>query len=301
MQERIKGTALAAALAAAVLLIISGCTVLGIGSGTVNLSLTDAPVDADNVEGVYITITGLEYNKSAPEGESGWTEFTEFVPMERPVNLLDFTGGETSPLGNFELTAGQYNQIRLTLDLTADDDPGSYIEFTDGSKEPLTLPSVKQSEFKLVNAFTIPYNGDVNLVIDFDVRKGVVHNANGYKLKPAIRLIVEGEAGQINVTLENTSAYTDLVVFAYEDGSYTDAEAEDPDVVQEESRFPEAVTSAVANDEGKYVLPFLAAGTYDLVVAGYNGDVFGEVLAASGTEDVVVDDTGAETVTVTLE
>jgi len=31
-------------------------------------------------------------------------------------------------------------------------------------------------------------------------------------------------------------------------------------------------------DESDYTIPLLAAGTYDLVIAGYNGEVFGEVL-----------------------
>ncbi|MFO7996840.1 MAG: hypothetical protein R6U93_06860, partial [Dehalococcoidia bacterium] len=45
-----------------------------------------------------------------------------------------------------------------------------------------------------------------------------------------------------------------------------------------ESRFPNAITSGKMDDEGNYVLAFLAAGTYDLVVAGYDGADFGEVL-----------------------
>ncbi len=31
-------------------------------------------------------------------------------------------------------------------------------------------------------------------------------------------------------------------------------------------------------DEGGYVLALLASGTYDLVVTGYNGAAFGEIL-----------------------
>jgi hypothetical protein len=33
------------------------------------------------------------------------------------------------------------------------------------------------------------------------------------------------------------------------------------------------------DDEGDYKVTLLAAGTHDLVVAGYNGEVFGEVLS----------------------
>jgi hypothetical protein len=40
-------------------------------------------------------------------------------------------------------------------------------------------------------------------------------------------------------------------------------------------------------DDGHYTIPLLAAGTYDLVVAGYNGANFGEVLGF--VSDVVVE------------
>lgn len=74
------------------------------------------------------------------------------------------------------------------------------------------------------------------------------------------------------------------MVFAYEDGTWTATEDDDP--VGEESRFANAVTSDNMDDEGDYMLAFLAAETYDLVVAGYNGRDFGEVLGF--IPDVVV-------------
>ena len=296
MKQKIQSRFIALASITAVILLVSGCTLLGIGTGTVNLSLTDAPVDASNVDGVYITVTGLEYNKSALTGDPGWTSFPDFVPMEEPVNLLALTGGVTELLGSFELTAGQYNQIRLTLEMAEEN---CYIAFSDETTAPLSLPSngAIDTEFKLVNAFTVPYGQTVNMIIDFDVRKGIVMNGTDYKLKPALRLIVEDQAGKIVATVDNTSDYSDLAVFAYDTGTYTESEDDDP-VIVEGSRFPNAVTSAVISSDGKYVLPYLAAGTYDLVVAGYNADEFGEVLGR--LDDVTVENEKVETVTITL-
>jgi hypothetical protein len=65
-------------------------------------------------------------------------------------------------------------------------------------------------------------------------------------------------------------------VFAYEDGTWADTEDDDP--VYPASRFPNAVNSGKMCDEAHYTIPLLAAGTYDLVVAGYDGADFGEVL-----------------------
>ena len=111
---------------------------------------------------------------------------------------------------------------------------------------------------------------------DFDVRKAVVLADSHYILKPTIRLIVSNEAGRISGSITNNSVYTDIIVFAYEDGTWTDTEDDDP--VSLGSRFPNAVNSGKMCDEGDYTIPLLAAGTYDLVVAGYTGADFGEVL-----------------------
>ncbi len=67
-----------------------------------------------------------------------------------------------------------------------------------------------------------------------------------------------------------------MIVSVYGDRSWADTEADDP--VDEESRSPNAITSGKMDEEGDYVLALLVAGTYDLVVTGYNGADFGEIL-----------------------
>jgi len=127
----------------------------------------------------------------------------------------------------------------------------------------------------------------VEVTADFDVRKAVHVTGYGqsqrYILKPTIRLIVNNQAGTVGGSITNGSGYADIIVYAYEDGAWNEAEAEEP--TGEETRFPSAVTSGKMDEEGNYILALLAAGTYDLVVAGFNGDVFGEVLGfISGVE-----------------
>ena len=259
--------------------------------GTLTLNITDAPVDAENISGVYIKINQIDVNK---DGE--WITLEDFVgPQE--YDLLELTGGEFALLGEFELEAGQYDQIRFILDITEQTQqspttPGSYVEFTDESTEPLFVPSGGQTGYKVVGSFTVPVNGDVDVTVDFDVRKALVKTGGQgpnqkYLLKPVLRLIVNDVAGDISGAITNGSEYTDIVVFAYEDGDWVATEADAPE--EGEARFPEAISSAKMDDEGNYIIPFLAYETYDLVVAGYNGDEFGEVLGI--ISDLVLDST----------
>ncbi|NQT48407.1 MAG: DUF4382 domain-containing protein, partial [Chloroflexi bacterium] len=147
--------------------------------GTLVLKLTDAPVDAENIAGVYIAINKIEVNKSTGD-TADWTTAKEFDdPLQ--YNLLELTGGDFALLGEFELTAGQYNQIRFILDIQEQDQqppttPGCYVEFTAESgkdSEPLFVPSGGQSGYKAVGAFQVPVNGEVEVTVDFDVRKAL--------------------------------------------------------------------------------------------------------------------------------
>jgi hypothetical protein len=120
----------------------------------------------------------------------------------------------------------------------------------------------------------------VEVTADFDVRKAVHVTGQGqsqrYILKPTIRLIVNNQAGTIGGSITNGSGYTDIIVYAYQHGTWDDTEADEPPA--EQNRFRNAITSCRMGEGGQYVLALLFAGTYDLVVAGFNGDAFGEVL-----------------------
>ena len=243
------------------------------GTGTLELYLSDAPIDAENVTGVYITINEIQYHL-----DEQWITCEEFVGNQT-YNLLELTGGNSTLLGELTLPAGNYTQIRFMLDIPEmgqnPANPGCYIEFADNSTQPLFVPSGNTTGYKAVGQFEVSVNGTVVVTADFDVRKAVVVAAF-YILKPTIRLVVNNQAGRISGSITNNSGYTDIIVFAYEDGTWADTEDDDP--VGEESRFPNAVNSGKMCDDGHYRIPLLAAGTYDLVVAGYNGADFGEVL-----------------------
>jgi len=257
-------------------------------NGSLNLSITDAPIDNSTVTGVYLTITGVQYHKN----DNDWQTFEEFEGPQK-FNVLELTNGESALLGSFELTAGTYTQLRFMIDapeygVPNPSNPGCYIEFSDQSQEPLFVPSGSETGWKAVGQFTVPSNGEVSVTADFDARKSVVEAGvtGKYILKPTIRLIVDNQAGQIAGGISNIPENTDVVVYAYEDGTYTESEASDP-VDELTPRFPNAVTSGIADDANSYHLAFLAPMTYDLVVTTAIDGVFQEVIMI--VEDVVVE------------
>lgn len=276
-------------LAAAVLsLFFTSCEEQS-GSGTLTLSITDAPIDGDNVTGVFITINEIQVHTP----DSGWMTMDGFEGSET-FNLLDLTRGESSLLGSVELEGGKYTQIRFMLDapetgMPKPVSPGCYIEFTDGTTEPLFVPSGSQSGFKGVGNFTVPVNGTVEITADFDVRKSVHKTGSAsprYILRPVIRLVVENQAGSIRGNVTNIPENTDIVIYAYSDGTYKDEEAAEP-LDTSASRFPNAVSSDKVDSLGVYHIAYLAAGKYDLVVTTLMDSGFGEVLGI--VEDVTVE------------
>jgi len=174
-------------------------------TGTLKLYLCDAPLDTENVTGVYITINEIQYHR---DGE--WSTFEEFEGPQI-YDLLELTGGNSALLGELTLPAGNYTQIRFMLDIPEKGpqpvNPGCYIEFSDNSTEPLFVPSGGQSGYKATGRFEVTANATVEVTADFDVRKpGAVHVANSrYILNPTIKLIVNDQSDVTDVTGNNSN------------------------------------------------------------------------------------------------
>ncbi|TFG60194.1 MAG: DUF4382 domain-containing protein [Spirochaetales bacterium] len=266
-------------------------------SGTVTLNITDAPTDADNIESVVITITGLSYHTVDPDE---WVDVADFG-SPKSYDLLGLTGGVQEMLGQFILPAGEISQLRFFLDAPEmgtgvpgggnPSSPGCYVLLSGAADpEPLFVPSGSSSGFKATGAFSVPVNGSVTLTADFDARKSVKKTNAVYNLQPTIRLIVDGEAGVISGTITLAAAVTNsLAVFAYADNTYSAAE------VSADPAFSSAVSSAIAGAGLTYSIPFLAAGVYDLAVTeiDVNGGYVNTGLKT--VEDITV--TAGETVT----
>ncbi len=265
-----------------------------LGTGTINLSITDAPIDDSDVTGVFITINSMQYHKQ----DADWETF-EGYNGPRTINLLNLTDGASELLGNFEMEAGTYTQLRFILDAPlkgqgTPTNPGCYLKYENGDSLALFVPSAGESGFKGTGEFVVPSNGSVDITADFDARKSVVKaGVSGmYILKPTIRLIVDNQAGSISGAVTNIPDNTDIIVYAYENDTYESGEADDPEA--EEARFPNAVTSDNLDDQNNYILSYLAPKTYDLIVARYYNGEYKEVLTTIEDVEVTSNSTTSE-------
>ncbi|OGI05001.1 MAG: hypothetical protein A2X42_05370 [Candidatus Margulisbacteria bacterium GWF2_38_17] len=246
--------------------------------GRLRINITDAPVDSLDISGVYVTVSGIEVNHNG--------QWVTWKVLDHPMtyNLSQLREGKSALLGNSTLPAGEYGQIRFVLDTGGSDqitseNSGCYVELTSGEKKPLFIPSGVNTGYKATGTFTVPINGIVDITADFDLRKSLTKTGTKiagnerYILKPTIRLIVNNQAGDIKGSVQGINSYSDLVIYAYRVNTFDLSQVSANNLL-----FSDSINSAKVNDDMTFVIPFLEEGTYDLIVAGYNGTEFGVVL-----------------------
>ena len=242
--------ALAFALAALVVACGGGG---GAPKGTMRLSLTDSP--ACGYDNVFVTVEKVRVHRSdtAGDNDSGWSEVV--LPAPQRVDLLTLTNGTLLPLGQTELPAGAYTQMRLVL---GDEPPAgspagtlaNSIKPTGGAETELTTPSGRQSGLKMNVNITVPEGEVADFAIDFDACKSFVKTGNSgrYILKPVLTVtpIISAAAqrvvGYVDPTLEVGSTSISLQL----NGSQ--------------------VKGTVPGANGSFVLYPVDPGTYNLVV-----------------------------------
>lgn len=173
--------------------LISGCGGdSGSGTGTLNLGITDAPVDG--AKEVVIKFSGVELKPASNNA------FSINLDVPQQIDLLNLQSSDFEFLANnATVPAGDYEWMRLKV-IADQNTMDSYIIFTvGGAQYPLYVPSGNQTGLKLNNGFTVPEDGVLNLTVDFDLRKSIVdpkNAATAYKLKPVLRLVQNENAGQ---------------------------------------------------------------------------------------------------------
>lgn len=241
--------------AAAIAVLLAACGGGGSSSnapGTLRVALTDAP--ACGYDEVNVTVQKVRVHQSgtAGDGDSGWSEVV--LNPARKINLLDLTNGVLEELGQTELPAGTYSQLRLQLASNGGAAPlANSLVLTggDGSEIPLDTPSAQQSGLKMNLNLTVQPNELADLVLDFDACKSVVVRGNSgrYNLKPVVSvlprvrldgLVAEGRVATA-IALGTTS------------------------VSLQQNGVP--VRSTVPMADGRFVLYPVPAGNYDLVVS----------------------------------
>jgi hypothetical protein len=159
------------------------------GSGTLSVSLTDAP--ACGFDAVNVTVSKVRVHQSAgaSENDAGWADIT--LNPARKINLLSLTNGALESLGQTPLRAGHYTQLRLVLVGNSGNMVANSVVLSGTTTEvAIDTPSAVQSCIKLINEFDVAAGQRVDLVLDFDAGKSIVTRGNGtYALKPVIQII----------------------------------------------------------------------------------------------------------------
>jgi hypothetical protein len=275
----------AAALGAAVLFALAGCGGGGGGgggsgeTGTLDMSITDAPIDG--AEAVFVTFTGIELRRN---GEKIVIEFDEPVG----VDLLTLQGNNSEFLiQGQELPAGVYDEVRLRVagegnaSCNAPSPPyDSYIVLAGETEQrPLFVPSGPSSGFKVKGGITIAAGQRADYTVDFDVRKSIAERKSGacYNMRPVMRVVDNAETGTLVGTVDDalladascagvagadTSTGAGSAVYVYE-GEVT---PDDFDGLADPLAPDPLVTALLTKDEVSgdftYEVGFLLTGTY---------------------------------------
>jgi len=241
-------------------------------SGTLNLRITDAPIDA--AAEVVVVFTGLELH-----GASGDDVRIDF-PNPRSIDLLKLQDGVTSALTDgLTVPAGDYQWMRLIVSAEKNSQSSSYIKLLTGEQYPLWIPSGAESGLKLMRPFTVAQGGTTRLLIDFDLRKSITAPPGqdpNYIMRPALRVLDELQAGTIEATVDLAALAAAQLgegapvgecaagVYLFAGGAATpddqdgeEADGADP-VVYEPVAYDGANTTVTAT------IPFVAVGTYTL-------------------------------------
>ncbi|MDH4287526.1 MAG: DUF4382 domain-containing protein, partial [Aquincola sp.] len=234
------------------------------------LALTDAP--ACGYDNVWVTVEKVRVHKSSSAGpnDSGWSEIVLAAPQR--IDLLEYTNGRVLPLGETQLPAGTYTQMRLVLASNTGADPiANAIKPTGGGVTALDTPSAQQSGLKANVNLTVNPDTVADFVIDFSACKSFVKagNSGKYLLKPVLSVypvISSKIVGWVDTGIAGTAE-----VSVQSQG----------DVLR--SARPE--TTAGPN-LGRFELAWVPAGSYALVITApnrLNAVITGVTVTAAGT------------------
>jgi hypothetical protein len=235
----------------------------GAGTGTLSVGLTDS--STGKYLAIYITVDEVQVNKkSSSNGNSGWQTI---ATPKKTYNLLKLVNGITEILGEDELEAAIYRQIRLVIGKTAESENNikgephpyaNYVVLTDDSYVELKIPSGYQTGVKLVHNFSVENGGFVELILDFEACRSVVETGSQkYILKPTIKVIERENKFQVYGTVKEQG--TDIPI----KGALVSAQISEG---LSASVVRSTLTSAAVGEEGWYSLILSPRQTYNMVV-----------------------------------
>jgi hypothetical protein len=157
------------------------------GMGTLRVALTDSPACGYDEVNITIDKIRVHQSSSATDTDGDWVDMP--VMPSRRINLLDLTNGVLEELGQVQLPAGRYTQMRLLLAANTAAQPlANSVVPSGGAEVALTTPSAQQSGLKLNLGIDVGANQVADVVLDFDACKSVVRRGNSgqFNLKPVV-------------------------------------------------------------------------------------------------------------------
>lgn len=150
---------------------LAGCTTED--TGTASIYVKDAPVD--EFDEIHLLFTKVEIHRSGGNETGGWITLYDNATGQ-DIDLLDLSGARAAFLGEAELEAGQYQQIRVHAIEAYGVQNDTRVEF-------LTSPT----PFKIRGQFEIAGGEETRITLDIDLNKSVKELGNGsYRMTPQI-------------------------------------------------------------------------------------------------------------------
>jgi hypothetical protein len=133
-------------------------------TGTLSVSLSDAPFPLDVVDSAIVTIDSVVIRRHDDEEIS--SPFLTLTREQRSYNLLDLRNGVTASLTELEVPVGSYDLVRLYVH-------SARLVLTDGRDFDVFVPSGEQTGIKIFIDPVIEIVGGLTaeLLLDFDVSK----------------------------------------------------------------------------------------------------------------------------------
>ncbi|MCW8194044.1 DUF4382 domain-containing protein [Proteobacteria bacterium 005FR1] len=255
-------------LATVSLIGVAGCDGTGVDErfggddGNLSLWITDAPVQ--DVDSVIVTITGVVIEPV--EGDP--IEITFDTPEEVDlIDVIDDPDRREELLDDYPLPVGSYTSLRLVLDETR-----LYVD-TNGRQEVLTIPEEEKAGLELEFNVDVEDDTELDLTIDFDVRKSLRRiDATTFELHPSLRIVRTERTGTLVGVVDedlivNNPRCNDRFDFREGNAVYVFSGAgTNPQDIQGNAGDPLA-TGIVELDSGvwEFVVGFLPQGNYTAV------------------------------------
>lgn len=180
----------------------SGSTGAG-GSATATFAVSDAPACGGQFTSAVVDVLGV----SVTGGPDGATHTLSLSAPGQSIDLLQQVNGTVADLGQLDLPAGTYSQIRLLLAANPSGNSGTPVNYVtqpnDATHYPLTTPSAQQSGIKVNGSFDIGAGQSPEIVLDFNACRSIVTAGKSGKflLKPVIRAASNLTTGGIDGTV----------------------------------------------------------------------------------------------------